>query len=86
MDDGRWTQCTPSGYAWERAALAYLKTLTPKEEPYRAWANAEFVGKDGSVNEVDLLLITPARIIVLEIRSWSGTLRSACEMLVSIFR
>jgi serine/threonine protein kinase len=74
MSDVRWTQCTPSEYAWERAALAYLKALFPNEEPYRAWANAEFIGSDGSVNEVDLLLITPARIIVLEVKSWSGVL------------
>ncbi|MGH3219869.1 MAG: BREX system serine/threonine kinase PglW [Streptosporangiaceae bacterium] len=74
MDDRRWVQCTPSEYAWERAALAYLKEIIPAREPYRAWANAEFLGQDGSVNEVDLLLITPAGITVLEVKSWSGTL------------
>ena len=75
MSDVRWVQCTPSEYAWERAALAYLEALFPKREPYRAWANAEFIGSDGSVNEIDLLLVTPARIIVLEIKSWSGVLQ-----------
>ena len=47
MDDARWVQCTPSEYAWERSALAYLKSVIPNREPYRAWANAEFVGADG---------------------------------------
>ena len=74
MDDRRWVQCTPSEYAWERAALAYLKEVIPAREPYRAWANAEFLGGDGSVNEIDLLLITPAGISVLEVKSWSGVL------------
>lgn len=74
MDDSRWVQCTPSEYAWERAALAYLKEIIPDREPYRAWANAEFLGQDGSVNEVDLLLITPRGMTVLEVKSWSGTL------------
>jgi hypothetical protein len=74
MDDRRWVQCTPSEYAWERAALEYLKQVIPTGEPYRAWANAEFLGADGSVNEIDLLLITPAGITVLEVKSWSGTL------------
>jgi serine/threonine protein kinase len=74
MDDRRWVQCTPSEFAWERAALAYLKEIIPAREPYRAWANAEFLGQDGSVNEIDLLLITPAGITVLEVKSWSGTL------------
>ena len=74
MDERRWVQCTPSEFAWERAALAYLRTLLPDGEPYRAWANAEFIGTDGSVNEVDLLLITPRQLIVLEVKSWSGKL------------
>jgi serine/threonine protein kinase len=74
MDDVRWTQCTPSEYAWERSALAYLKSIIPDREPYRAWANAEFIGADGSVNEMDLLLIAPAGIILIEVKSWSGVL------------
>ena len=74
MDDRRWVQCTPSEYAWERAALTYLKEIVPDHEPYRAWANAEFLGGDGSVNEIDLLLITSAGITVLEVKSWSGVL------------
>jgi serine/threonine protein kinase len=74
MDDRRWVQCTPSEFAWERAALGYLKEIIPAREPYRAWANAEFLGQDGSVNEIDLLLITPAGITVLEVKSWAGTL------------
>ncbi|MET9019903.1 BREX system serine/threonine kinase PglW [Actinopolymorpha sp. NPDC004070] len=74
MDVGRWVQCTPSEFSWERAALAYLRTLLPEKEPYRAWANAEFIGTDGSVNEIDLLLVTPRRLIVLEVKSWAGIL------------
>ena len=74
MDDARWVQCTPSEYAWERSALAYLKSVIPNREPYRAWANAEFVGADGSVNEIDLLLITQAGIVLVEVKSWSGVL------------
>jgi serine/threonine protein kinase len=74
MDDRQWIQCTPSEFAWERRALDYLRTMLPSKEPYRAWANAEFIGLDGSVNEVDLLLITPRQMVVLEVKSWSGTL------------
>jgi hypothetical protein len=74
VDDRRWVQCTPSEYAWERAALDYLKQIIPAGEPYQAWANAEFLGGDGSVNEIDLLLITPSGLTVLEVKSWSGTL------------
>ncbi|MFP5345500.1 MAG: BREX system serine/threonine kinase PglW [Actinomycetes bacterium] len=73
MTAERWTQCTPSEYAWERAALTYLKNELPDGEPYRAWTNAEFIGSDGSINEIDLLLVTPGRIVLLEVKSWSGT-------------
>jgi hypothetical protein len=59
MDDARWTLCAPSEYVWEGSALAYLKSVIPDREPYRAWANAQFIGADGSVNEIDLLLIAP---------------------------
>lgn len=74
MDDARWTQYAPSEYAGEGSALAYLKSVIPDREPYRAWANAEFIGADGSVNEIDLLLIAPAGIILVEVKSWSGVL------------
>lgn len=69
-----------SEYAWERAALDYLKHTIPVGEPYRAWANAEFLGADGSVNEVDLLLITPAGITVLEVKSWSGMVAAGSRL------
>src|SRR6266542_3764596 len=72
MHDERWTQCTPSEFAWERAALAYLKTLLPNRDPHRAWSNAEFIADDGSINEVDLLVLTGNGLTVVEIKSWRG--------------
>src|SRR4051812_45755169 len=74
MDDAHWTQCTPSEFAWERAALTWLKTVLPEDEPFRAWANGEFVADDGSINEVDLAVITPGGVSLIEIKSWSGRL------------
>jgi ATP-dependent Lhr-like helicase len=38
-----WQQITPSQYPWEREALDYLKRRLPDHEPYRAWANFEFI-------------------------------------------
>jgi len=74
LDDARWTQCTPSEFAWERAALTWLHTILPSLDPFRAWANGEFVAGDGSVNEVDVVLITPAGVSLVEIKSWRGHL------------
>jgi hypothetical protein len=54
-----WKQITPSDFTWEREALDYAKEILPDHEPYRAWANFEFIAQNGSINEVDLLVLTP---------------------------
>ena len=46
----------------------------PDHEPYRAWANFEFIADDGSINEVDLLLFTPQGFFLIEIKSRPGRL------------
>ncbi|ONH21853.1 BREX system serine/threonine kinase PglW [Pseudofrankia asymbiotica] len=74
LDDEHWTQCTPSEYAWERAALTYLRDQLRNSGIHRGWSNAEFLGQDGSVNEIDLLLVAPAGIAIIEVKSWSGVL------------
>jgi hypothetical protein len=52
---------------------AHLAAHHPAERrAFRAWANREFVAGDGSVNEVDLVLITPAGVSLVEIKSWQG--------------
>jgi serine/threonine protein kinase len=68
-----WTQVTPSEYPWEREALAFLQARLPDFEPYRAWANFEFI-TDGTVSEVDVLVIARKAIFLIEIKSWPGRL------------
>jgi len=52
---------------------AHLAAHHPAERrAFRAWANGEFVAGDGSVNEVDLVLITTAGVSLVEIKSWQG--------------
>ncbi len=70
--DKLWKQITPSDFAWEREALAYLKGLLPDHEPYRVWANFEFIAQDGSINEVDALALTPKGLFLIEIKSHPG--------------
>ncbi|MBN8431453.1 BREX system serine/threonine kinase PglW [Microbulbifer salipaludis] len=72
--DNFWKQITPSDYAWEREALAYAKELLPDHDPYRAWANFEFIALDGSINEVDLMVLTPKGMYVIEIKSHPGVI------------
>ena len=69
----RWRQITPSQFAWEADALDYLRALLPDRDPYRAWANLEFTSREGRVDEVDALVITPNGIFLIEIKSNPGT-------------
>lgn len=68
----RWKEIARSEFAWEQEALAFVRERLPDHEPYRAWANFEFIADDGSVNEVDLLVLTPRGLFLVEIKSWPG--------------
>ena len=68
----RWQAVTDSAFPWERDALAFVRDRLPDHEPYRAWANFEFIADDGSINEVDLLALTPKGFYLVEIKSRPG--------------
>lgn len=74
MREGLWTEVTTSEYAHERAGLDYLRRNLPDREPYRAWSNFTFIAEDGSLNEVDCLVVTPTQVVVVEIKSYPGKL------------
>ena len=74
MKPPRWTVVSPSAYEWEREALEFLREHLPDHEPWRAWSNFEFVDDEGRVNEVDLLVLTPAGLLLVEIKSRPGTI------------
>ena len=69
-----WITVTESRYPWERDALDFVRDRWPDHEPYRAWANFEFIALDGSINEVDLLLLSPMGFFLVEIKSRPGRL------------
>ncbi len=69
-----WITVTESQFPWEREALEFVRQEFPAHEPYRAWANFEFFGDDGSINEVDLLVLTKVGIFLIEIKSRPGTI------------
>jgi len=73
--DKLWKQITQSDYAWEREALEFARQLLPDHDPYRAWANFEFIAQDGSINEVDLMVLTPKGMYLVEIKSHPGVIR-----------
>ena len=72
MNPHHWIEVTPSEYPWERDALAYLKERLPDGDPFRAWSNFEFIAHNGSINEVDLLVVSLHSVLLVEIKSWRG--------------
>src|SRR5437867_4422777 len=69
-----WVTITESKFPWERDALDFVRERFPTHEPYRAWANFEFIADDGSINDVDLLVFTPQGFFLIEIKSRPGRL------------
>jgi len=67
-------EVSESSYPWEREALGYLRERLPDTEPFRAWSKLEFIAEDGSINEVDLLVISLYKIYLVEIKSRPGRL------------
>jgi serine/threonine protein kinase len=68
----RWEQINPSAFPHEQEGLRELASYLPDTDPYHVWANIEFVGTDGSINEVDALVLTPSGLCVLELKHWQG--------------
>ena len=79
MESPLWTDGA-SPWPHEREALAFVRARLPNFEPYRAWTNVEFIAEDGSVNEVDLLVVTPKGLFLVEIKSWPGMLRGSGQL------
>ena len=72
--DKLWKSITTSDYAWEQEALEFAKQALPDHDPYRAWANFEFIAQDGSINEIDLMVLTPKGLFLIEIKSYPGAI------------
>ena len=73
LSDTRWHAINESQYPWERDALDFVRERLPDHDPYAAWANFEFVSQDGGINEVDLLVLSPNGLFLVEIKSRQGT-------------
>jgi len=68
----RWKEISPSQFPWEREALEFIRRALPNREPFRAYSNFEFIAEDGSINEVDLLVIARHGLFLIEIKSRPG--------------
>ncbi|MEU2034954.1 BREX system serine/threonine kinase PglW [Nocardia amamiensis] len=74
MQGGRWVEECPSRFPHEREGLQIVRDLLPDAPPYRAWSNFEFRDHDGRWHEVDLLVLTPGGMYLLELKHLYGTI------------
>lgn len=75
MKAPRWQTIAESEFPWEREAIEWLMEKLPDGEPWHAWSNFEFIDDEGKVNEVDVLVLAPAGLFLVEIKSRPGNLR-----------
>ncbi len=72
MSANRWKVIAESSFPWERDALEWLRAQLPDREPWSVWTNFEFIDDQGKVNEVDALVLSPAGLFLVEIKSRPG--------------
>lgn len=73
-DSGRWHVVHKSEFPHEQEALDLLRERLPGNPPFRGWSNFEFIAEDGSINEVDALVVSSDCIYLIEIKNWHGTI------------
>jgi hypothetical protein len=74
MMTNHWKILTPSQFEHERRALDFVRAGLPDHEPYRAWANFEFLASDGALYEIDLLVLAKLGFWLVEIKGRPGRL------------
>ncbi|TXH62102.1 MAG: BREX system serine/threonine kinase PglW, partial [Burkholderiaceae bacterium] len=55
-------------------ALEWLRSQLPDRDPWHVWTNFEFIDDEGKVSEVDALVLSPAGLFLVEIKSRPGVL------------
>lgn len=75
LSANRWHVIAESNFAWERDALEWLRAHLPDRDSWHVWTNFEFIDDEGKVNEVDALVLSPAGLFLVEIKSRPGVLR-----------
>lgn len=71
-DSPRWTQFAHTPHPWEQEALHFLRDKLLDVEPNRVWALFEFISPDGTIGEVDALVLTQKGFFLVEIKSRPG--------------
>jgi serine/threonine protein kinase len=75
LSAARWHVIAESNFAWEREALDWMRSNLPDRDSWHVWTNFEFIDDEGKVSEVDALVLSPAGLFLVEIKSRPGVLR-----------
>ncbi|MER5224954.1 BREX system serine/threonine kinase PglW [Streptomyces flaveus] len=76
MREGRWSTVTESEFDHERRGLEAIREKLPDSDPWRAWSNFTFTANTGHVREVDLLVVAPGGMCMIELKDWHGSVTS----------
>ncbi|MFF8650529.1 BREX system serine/threonine kinase PglW [Streptomyces griseoluteus] len=76
MREGRWVTVTESEFDHERRGLEAIREKLPDSDPWRAWSNFTFTANTGHVREVDLLVVAPGGLCMIELKDWHGSVTS----------
>ncbi|MFK0194893.1 BREX system serine/threonine kinase PglW [Kitasatospora sp. NPDC090308] len=76
MRDGRWVTVTDSEFQHERRGLEAIREKLSDSDPWRAWSNFTFTANTGHVREVDLLVVAPGGVHLIELKDWHGSVES----------
>jgi serine/threonine protein kinase len=77
LSRSRWKSIAESRYAHEREALEFLREELPDSELTLVYSNFEFIADDGTVNEVDALVVSRAGMFLLEIKGRGGVVKGS---------
>ncbi|SIO85589.1 BREX system serine/threonine kinase PglW [Nocardiopsis sp. JB363] len=76
MREGRWTTVTESEFDHEHRGLEAIREALPNTGSWRAWSNFTFTANTGHVHEVDLLVVSPGGVHMVELKHWHGGVTS----------
>ncbi|MEV6616435.1 BREX system serine/threonine kinase PglW [Streptomyces sp. NPDC051051] len=76
MREGRWVTVTESEFDHEHRGLEAIREQLPDSDPWRAWSNFTFTANTGHVREVDLLVVAPGGVYMIELKDWHGSVTS----------
>lgn len=81
IPDRQWITVSPTEFPWEQEAFDYIKANAPSGV-VGAWSNFDFVAPNGSICEVDLMVLTTTDLFLVEVKSWGGTLDGSMNNLI----